>query len=46
MYFKNKYITNPAITPSNAIVQVFKELTNALKGIGAPSHTQAGINQL
>ncbi len=46
MYFKHKDITDPAITPTDAIVQATKELTNTLKDVGAPPLAQARINQL
>ena len=32
VFFKHKHITNPNVTPADAIVYVAKELTEALKG--------------
>ena len=36
MYFKHKYITDPAVTPADQIVQAAKELTDLLKDKGTP----------
>ena len=32
VFFKHKHITNPTVTPADAIVYSAKELTEALKG--------------
>ena len=32
VFFKHKNITNPTVTPADAIVHAAKELTEALKG--------------
>ena len=32
VFFKHKHITNPTVTPEDAIVHAAKELTEALKG--------------
>ena len=44
--FKHKYITSPAVTPADAIVQAAKKIANALKGTLPPPLATSGIDQL
>ena len=44
--FKHKYITNPSITPGDAIVNAAKALTSALHGNIPPPLVQSGIDQI
>jgi len=44
--FKHKYITNPTITPGDAIIQATKQLTSALCGNVPPPLTKSGIDHI
>ena len=44
--FKHKYITNPGITPADAIIQVTRQLPNVLRGKITLPLVQNGINTL
>ncbi len=33
VYFKHKYLTQPTVTPTDAIIKAYQDLTLALKGI-------------
>ena len=46
VFFKHKYITMPALTSADAVVQAAKELVSALKGKLPPPLTQPSTAQL
>ena len=46
MYFKHKYITDPAVMPADAVVQAAKQLADALKGVGPPPMAASSVKQL
>ena len=44
--FKHKYITAPAVTPADAIIQAAKELEDTIKGKIPPPLAKSGIDRL
>jgi hypothetical protein len=47
VFFKNKYLTMPTITPANALIRAADYLTDAIAGlIPAPTTTQDAVDQL
>ena len=46
LIFKHKYITNPSVTPGDAIVNAAKQLTSVLRGSIPPPLVKSGIDHL
>ena len=44
--FKHKYITNPSVSPADAIVKAAKELADALIGNIPPPYVKSGIDHI
>ena len=46
VYFKHKYITNPTVTPEDAVIQEAQQLPVAFKGKLKTTMEKSGIYQL